>query len=38
MCPGYDIKPSDGKVAVLEIWGMWTILSLPLVRGPLDPK
>ena len=21
-CPGYDIKPSDGKAPALEIWGM----------------
>ena len=34
-CPGYDIKPSDGEALALEIWGMWSIPSLPLLSCPL---
>ena len=34
-CPGYDIKPSDNDTAALEIWGMRSIPSLPLLTGPL---
>ena len=35
-CPGYDTKQSDGEVpAVLELWGMWSTPSLPLLPGPL---
>ena len=33
--PGYDTKLSDGKVPILEHWGMQRILSLPLLSGPL---
>ena len=36
-CPGYDIKQSDGEAPALEIWGMWSTLSLPLLPGPLWP-
>ena len=36
-CLGYDIKPSDGKASVLELWGMWSILSLSLLLSPLWP-
>ena len=37
-CPGYDAKQSDGEVpAVLELWGMWSTPSLPLLPGPLWP-
>ena len=37
-CPGYDTKQSDGKVPVmLELWGMWSTPSLPLIPGPLWP-
>ena len=37
-CPGYDTKQSDGEVpAVLEIWGMRSTPSLPLLPGPLWP-
>ena len=37
-CPGYDTKQSDGEVpAVLELWGMWSTPSLPLLPGPLWP-
>ena len=25
----YNIKSSDGKAPALEIWGMWSIISLP---------
>ena len=31
----YDTRQSDGKVPVLEIWGMWSTSSLPLLPGPL---
>ena len=31
-CPGYDTKPSDDEVPVmLELWGMWSTPSLPLL-------
>ena len=37
-CPGYDTKQSDGKVPVmLELWGMRSTLSLPLLPGLLWP-
>ena len=37
-CPGYDTKQSDGEVpAVLELWGMRSIPSLPSLPGPLWP-
>ena len=28
-CPEYDTKPSDGDASVLELLGMWSILSFP---------
>ena len=35
-CPEYDTKWSDGEVQVmLELWGMRSTPSLPLVPGPL---
>ena len=35
-CPAYDTKQSDGKVPVmLELWGMRSTPSLPLLPGPL---
>ena len=37
-CPIYDTKQSDGEVpAVLELWGMRSTPSLPLLPGPLWP-
>ena len=37
-CPGYDTKQSDGEVpAELELWGMRSTPSLPLLPGPLWP-
>ena len=33
-CSGYGIKPSYG---VLDIWGMWSTLSLSLLPDPLCP-
>ena len=37
-CPGYDTKQSDGEVPVmLELWGMRSTPSLPLLPGPLWP-
>ena len=36
-CPGYEITPSDGKASALEIWGMQSSPSLPLLLGRL-PK
>ena len=37
-CPGYDTKQSDGEVpAMLELWGMQSTPSLPLLPGPLWP-
>ena len=32
--PGYDIKPSDGEVPVLECWRIWSTPLLPLFPGP----
>ena len=38
-CPGYDIKQSNGEVAVmLELWGMLCTPSLPSLPGPLWPQ
>ena len=35
-CPVYDTKQSDGEVpALLELWGMRSTPSLPLLPGPL---
>ena len=35
-CSGYDSKQSDGEVPVmLELWGMQSTPSLPLLPGPL---
>ena len=37
-CPGYDTKQSDGEVPVmLELWGMWSTLSLPSLPSSLWP-
>ena len=37
-CPGYDTKQSDGEVPVmLELFGMRSTPSLPLLPGPLWP-
>ena len=34
----YDIKQSDGEIPVmLELWGMWSTPSLPLLPGSLWP-
>ena len=33
-CPGYDTKQSEVPV-MLELWGMWSTPSLPLLPGPL---
>ena len=35
-CAGYDTKQSDCKASALEIWGMWSTPSLPLLQGPPD--
>ena len=38
-CSGYDIKQSDGEVLVmLELWGMRSTPSLPLLPGTLWPE
>ena len=36
--PEYDIRPSDDEASVLELLGMWNILSLPLLPGHLEPE
>ena len=36
-CLGYEIKQSDDEASALEIWGSWSIPSLPLLPGPLWP-
>ena len=36
VCPGYDIKQSDGEIPVmLELWGMPNSPSLPSLLGQL---
>ena len=37
MCPRYDTKPSDSEASVLDLWGMWSVPSLPLLSGLLCP-
>ena len=38
-CPGYDIKQSDSEASVMvELWGMWSSPSLPLLPAPLWPE
>ena len=34
-CLGYDTELSDSKALNLELWGMWSTRSLPLLSGPL---
>ena len=34
-CHDYEIKQSDGEAPALEIPGMWSPPSLPLIPGPL---
>ena len=37
-CPEYDTKQSDGEVPVMvELWGIQTTPSLPLLPGQLWP-
>ena len=36
-CTGYDTKPPYGHASVLELWGMWNTLALPLLPGLLCP-
>ena len=36
-CPRFDIKQSHGEAPDLEIWGMRSTLSLPLLPGQLWP-
>ena len=31
--PGYDTGKTDGEVPVLELWGMWSTPSFPLLPG-----
>ena len=33
-CPEYDTRQSDGEASVLELWGIWSTSSLPLLPGP----
>ena len=36
MCPGFDTKQSDAEASVmLELWGMQSTPSLPLLPGQL---
>ena len=35
ICPECVSKPSDGKSPVLNVWGMWSTSSFPLVPGLL---
>ena len=38
-CSAYDTKQSDGEVPImLELWGMRSTPSLPLLPGPLWPR
>ena len=34
-CPDYGVKPSDSETPALEIWGIRSTPSLPLLPGPL---
>ena len=37
-CSGYDTVQSDGEAPVmLDLWGMWSIFSLPLLSGLIRP-
>ena len=36
--PGYNTKPTDSEAPILELWEMWSALSLPLLPGPLWPR
>ena len=31
----YKTNPFDGEAPVTELWGIWSIPSLPLILGPL---
>ena len=38
-CPEFDTKQSDGEVPVmLELWGMQSTPTLPLLPGPLKSR
>ena len=38
-CRGYDTKQSDAEASVmLDLWGMQSTPSLPLLLGPLWPR
>ena len=37
-CPDYDTNPSDDEAPVLELWEIWSTLTLPLLSGPLCPS
>ena len=37
-CSGYYTKPSDGDASILELWGMWSTSSLPLLQSPPWPR
>ena len=37
-CPRYDTKLSDGEAPDLELWGMQSTLSLPLLPSLLSLK
>ena len=38
-CPAYNTEQSDGEVPVmLQLLGMWSTPSLPLLPGPLWPE
>ena len=37
-CPGHDTKQFHEKATVLELWGMWSTLSFPLLPGPLPSE
>ena len=37
-CRGYDTKPSHDEAFVLELWGIWSTSSLPLLLVPLWPE
>ena len=37
-CPGFNTKQSDAEApAILELWEMWSTLSLPSLPGSLWP-
>ena len=37
-CSGYNTKSSYGEASVLELWGMWSTTSVPLLLVHSNPE